>query len=77
MPLDTLMWSNEDFKRRCIGWHLKFIVWPRRCHYTGKRLWLESAYQGTAIITGPGEPVFEDRWCDQKEYMFLKIKGTI
>lgn len=77
MPLDSIMWSNEDFKRRCIGWHLKFCLWPRRCFYTGKYLWLTSAYKGTAMVTGPGESVFEDRWCERHEYLFLKIKGTI
>jgi hypothetical protein len=29
------------------------------------------------MITGPGEPVFEDRWVDRKEYIFLKIKGVV
>lgn len=77
MPLDTTMWSNEDFKRRCVGWELKFSLWPRRCYYTGKTLWLTTAYYGTAFVTGPGEPVFENRWCERKEYVFLKIKGTV
>jgi hypothetical protein len=31
----------------------------------------------TAMITGPGEPIFEDRWVDNKEYIFLKIKGIL
>jgi len=35
------------------------------------------AYHGVGMICGPGEPVFEDRWCERKEYLFLKIKGTI
>jgi hypothetical protein len=29
------------------------------------------------MICGPGEPVFEYRWCDRKQFMFLKIKGVI
>jgi hypothetical protein len=29
------------------------------------------------MITGPGEPIFEDRWVDNKEYIFLKIKGIL
>jgi hypothetical protein len=29
------------------------------------------------MITGPGEPIFEHRWCERKEYLFLKIKGAI
>jgi len=77
MPMDSLMWSNELWNRRCIGWELKFSLWPRRCSYTGKYLWLKRAYKGVAMITGPGDPVFETRWCDREQYLFLKIKGTI
>lgn len=78
--MDTLMWQETDdeaFKRRCIGWELKYSLWPRRCHYTGKYLWFTLAYMGTSMLTGPGEPIFDYRWCDRKEYLFLKIKGTI
>lgn len=83
MPMDSLIyqpdlpWDDELFKRRCIGWELKLSIWPRRCHYTNKRIWLKTAYLGTALITGPGEPVFEYRWCDKNAFVFLKIKGTI
>lgn len=77
MPLDSLMWDNDSFKRRCIGWSLEFSILPRKCYYTGKYQWLKYAYFGTAMVTGPGEPVFEYRWCDRKEYLFLKIKGVI
>jgi hypothetical protein len=35
------------------------------------------AYVGVGMITGPGEPVFEYRWCERKEYLLLKLKGTI
>ena len=75
--MDSLLWSNEDFKRRCVGWQLKYSFWPRRCYYTGKWLWLKLAYRGTGMITGPGDPVIENRWCHRDEYLFLKIKGTI
>lgn len=77
MPLDSLMWDNDTFKRRCIGWEKTFSFLPRRCYFSGKYLWLTTAYKGTAIVTGPGEPVFEHRWCESKEYLFLKIKGVI
>ena len=77
MPLDNLIWINDHFKRRCIGWQLKFSLLPRRCFYTGKYLWFTLAYKGTAMITGPSEPVFEYRWCERHEYLFLKIKGII
>jgi hypothetical protein len=74
MPLDSLMWDNDTFKRRCLGWQLKFSILPRRCYYTGKYLWLKQAYCGTAMITGPGEPVIEDRWYDRNEFLILKLK---
>lgn len=79
MPMDSLMWENShaSFKRRCIGWELKFSVLPRRCFYTGKYLWFRYAYMGVSMLTGPGEPIFEYRWCERHEYLFLKIKGII
>jgi hypothetical protein len=77
MPMDSLGLSNEAFNYRCIGWELKFSLIPRRCFYTGKQLWFKMAYKGVGMITGPGEPVFEYRWCERKEYLFLKLKGTI
>jgi hypothetical protein len=76
MPLDSFE-DNDYFKRRCIGWQRKLSIWPRRCFYTGKLIWIRYAYKGTAMITGPGEPVFIDRWVHPREYLFLKIKGTI
>lgn len=76
--MDTLMnYSLEDFNRRCIGWQLKFIVWPRRCYFTGKLLWMKLAYQGTSMLTGPGEPIFDFMWVERKEWLFQRIKGSI
>ncbi len=79
MPLDSLMYETPDeaFKRRCVGWEIKYSLLPRRCHYTGKIIWFTKAYMGTSILTGPGDPILEHRWCHAKEYLFLKIKGTI
>ncbi len=71
------MWSDEAFNRRCIGWELTFSFIPRRCFYTGKYLWLKLAYKGTSMVTGPGDPVFEYRWCEKHQYLFLKIKGIL
>ena len=76
MPLDKLF-DNDPFKRRCAGWEVKYSLWPRRCYYTEKLLWFTLAYRGTSILTGPGEPIFEYRWCNKESYLFLKIKGTI
>lgn len=79
MPLDSLGWESPDeaFKRRCIGWELTFVLWPRRCYFTKKIIWLSHAYVGVSMLTGPGEPIFDYRWCDKKEYLFQKIKGNI
>jgi hypothetical protein len=77
MPLDSVNWNNDSFKRRCIGWKLKWVLLPRKCYYTKKILWFKTAYKGTAMITGPGEPIFEDRWCEKNEFLLLKICGTI
>lgn len=77
MPLDNLIWFDDDFNRRCVGWRLSIPFIPRRCYYTGKYLWLKKAHKGTAIITGPGDSIVEHRWCNSKDYLFLKIKGVI
>lgn len=78
MPMDTLMnYSLEDFNRRCIGWELKFILWPRRCYFSRKLIWMKSAYMGTLMITGPGDAIFDYIWVDPKEYLFQRIKGSI
>lgn len=69
--------DNDHFKRRCISSKVKFSLWPRKCFYSGRSLWFKNAYRMTAMITGPGEPIFEDRWVDKKEYIFLKIKGVV
>jgi len=75
MPLDNSF--DDSFKRLCIGWELKFSLLPRKCFYTSKSLWLKKAYKGTSMLTGPGDPIFDHRWVDCKEYILLQIKGTI
>lgn len=75
MPIPFM--DNDHFKRRCIESKIKFSVLPRKCFYTNKSIWFKRAYRMTAMITGPGEPIFEDRWVDSKEYIFLKIKGIL
>lgn len=82
MPMDSLMGyrpetSDEAFKRRCIGWELKYSLLPRRCSYSNKLIWFKKAFKGTSMLTGPGDAIFEYRWCDTKEYLFLKLKGII
>ncbi len=68
---------DSQFKTHCIGTKLTFILIPKRCHLTGKYLWLTMAYEQTAMWTGPGEPTFEYRYYDRNEFLTEKIKGNV
>lgn len=78
MPMDTLM--NYDplgsFKHKAI-WYVKFAWLPHRCCISGKRIWLKKAYKGTAMWTGPGDPVFQHEWVLKEQYLFAKLRGQI
>ena len=58
-------------------WEHKFAFWPRRCSLSNRKIWMEKAYKGTRMITGPGEPVFEYRWLTKDQFMIGKLKGII
>jgi hypothetical protein len=75
MPIPFM--DDDGFIRRCVGWELRWSFLPRKCFYTKRLLWFKRAYMGTSILTGPGDSIFDYRWIDQKEYIFLKIKGVI
>jgi hypothetical protein len=75
MPIPFM--DDDGFIRRCVGWELRWSFLPRKCFYTKRLLWFKRAYMGTSILTGPGDPIFDYRWVDQKEYLILKIKGVI
>ena len=69
--------AYDGFKDHCIGTQLKFAIFPKKCHLTGKRIWLTKAYKQTAMWTGPGDPAFEYRWYDKKEFLIARLKGTV
>lgn len=75
MPLDSL--TDDRFKRWCLGWSKKFSLLPRRCFYSNKLIWFKFAYEGVAMITGPGEPVVITRWISKDEFLFAKLRGII
>jgi hypothetical protein len=50
-------------------------VVPHRCAISGQRIWLEYAYRGTRIITGPGDSIVEHFWIGRNEFMIWKLKG--
>jgi hypothetical protein len=73
----TGMWMDEQydsFDQRA-EFKLVFLLWPRRCEITGKRLWLTHAYKGTCVRTGHGEPVEEHRYYDEVEFIIRKLKA--
>ena len=57
-------------------WSMRFCWLPHRCALSNKLMWLKYAYKGTAMWTGPGEPVYEHRWHDKQEHLIWKIKGN-
>ena len=65
------------FKTRCIGTSLKFVIIPKRCHITGRILWLETVYEQVAMWTGPGEPIFEYRYYDKNTFLVERMKDNV
>ena len=71
MPDD---YDDKRFLARALT-HLKFLLWPCRCHVSKKWMWLTPAYRADYVITGPGDPAIWTRWYSPKEMMILKLKG--
>lgn len=69
--------NYDGFKTHVVGTQLQFVVFPKRCHFTKKILWLEYAYKQTAMWTGPDLPVFEYRYYDKKEFLVNRLKGIV
>ena len=67
----------DNFSKYCIGTQLKFVFFPRKCHITGRVLWLEYVYKQTALYSGPSDAIFEHRYYDKTEFLVNKIKGEI
>ena len=80
MPIPELcMPDNYDDKRFLSqGYNqLTWSLWPRRCHVSGRWLWLTQAYRAMYIINGPGEPAVWIRWYSSTEMMILKLKHGV
>lgn len=72
-----LMYNDYNgFNKNCISTQLKFTFLPQKCFITGRKLWFEYAYKQTAMWTGPGSPVIEDRWYDKKEFLINSLKNV-
>jgi len=72
-----LFYNVDVFKWHCLGTNLIFALLPKKCHITGKTLWLKNVYKQTAMYTGPGDPVFEYRYYNKDEFIKAKLKGLL
>jgi hypothetical protein len=66
-------YTDETFLRRAET-ALTWSLWPRRCHTSGRWLWLTPAYCAMFIISGPGDPAIWTRWYSRSEMLILKLK---
>ncbi len=69
------MWYGDGLWRKRAVWELRFAWFPRRCALTHKLIWLNLAYMGTVIYTGPGESVVEFRWHEANEHLIWLLKS--
>ena len=76
MPLTWMNESYDPFLHRA-RWKLMFAWRPHRCYFSKQWIWFKLGYRGTAIWTGPGEPVFETKWVTKEEFLVATLKGTI
>ena len=69
--------GRDYFDRISTEPEYKFMFWPARCYFSNKLLWLTYAYKKTAMLIGPGDPVFEYRYYDKHQFLVNKIKGNV
>jgi hypothetical protein len=65
--------TYDAFQNRAC-WRLKFLWLPKRSALTGRWLFLQLVYEGTAMWTGPGTPVFEFKYHEPVEHIIWKLK---
>jgi hypothetical protein len=72
-PLDSLFGGQRSFYDRA-SWRLSFAWLPHRCIRSRRIIWLEYGYEGMAMYTGPGEPVYEYNWHSKAEHLIWCLK---
>ena len=81
MPIPELYTMPDEYNdKRFLSradTELKFLLWPRRCHVTGRWMWLTCAYRAMYVITGPGDPAIWYRWYSSTEMLILKLKHGV
>jgi hypothetical protein len=65
--------QSYDYFNSRASFEYRYSLWPRRCYNTGRWIW-GLAMRGRRIITGPGEPVLEDRWYHRHEAIIMMLQ---
>jgi len=65
--------SYDPFNDRAT-FEYKTSIIPRRCYESQRLVW-GVAIRGRRVITGPGEPIYEDRWYHRHEGIIMMLKG--
>jgi hypothetical protein len=61
--------------RRRSEWRLQYLWWPRRCHISGRLMWLEMAYKGVLIGYGyDGNLSYDTRYHSTVEHLIWLLK---
>lgn len=68
----------NDYRNSSINrvkvWESKRCLIPRSCCLSNKKLWGKKAYRGILWIHGPGDPIEEIYWIDEKEFLLWQLK---
>jgi hypothetical protein len=65
--------SYDPFDDRAV-FKYKYSFIPRRCYTTNRWIWGLSM-RGRRVITGPGDPLIQDRWYHRDEAIIKMLKG--
>jgi hypothetical protein len=66
--------NSDDYFNSRADFYYKYSLIPRRCYNTNRWIW-GVAVRGRRVITGPGDPVIEDRWYHRHEAIIMMLKG--
>ena len=63
------------YRTKSIYWspELVFCLWPKRCFYSGKRLWFKKAYVGTAWATFDGQLIEFTIYADKHQFIIHQL----
>lgn len=65
------------FRLKSVDWSSKlvFCLWPRRCWYSGKRLWFKKAYTGTAWCIVDSQLLSCTIYADKYEFLIAQLSN--